>query len=79
MPWPCRVMNTKIWLADYAKALMDELGYGETRIAIKSHNAPELLKLRTEIAPRRRAPTVPITIPIKASKNNGAIERAIRT
>ena len=67
------------WLADFVKATIDELGYGETRVALKSDNAPELLKLRTEVAARRRAPTVPITIPVKASKSNGAIERAIRS
>ena len=31
------------WLADYIKAILDELGYGGCRVAIKCDNARELL------------------------------------
>ena len=67
------------WLADYFKAAPDELGYGGCRVAIKCDNARELLKLREAISARRTAPTVPITVPIKESRGNGAVERAVRT
>ena len=67
------------WLAEYLKAITVELGYGGARIAIKHDNAPELIRLRTELTSRRGAPTVPITVPVKESKNNGAVERAVRT
>ena len=29
------------WLAEYVKAITEELGYGGVRIAIKNDNAPE--------------------------------------
>ena len=67
------------WLADDLEAALDELGYGGCRVAIKCDNARELLKLREAISARRTAPTVPITVPIKESRGNGAVERAVRT
>ena len=67
------------WLAEYVKAIIDELGYGGIRIAMKHDNAKELLRLRTEVTMRRSAPTVPINSPVKESKCNGAVERAVRT
>ena len=67
------------WLAEYLKAVTDELGYSGARIAVKVDNAPELLRLRAELTSRRSAPTVPITVPVKESKNNGAVEKAVRT
>ena len=33
------------WLVDYLKAVLDELGYGGCRVAIKCNNASEVLKL----------------------------------
>ena len=52
------------WLAEYVKAVIDELGYTGIRIVIKHDNAKELVKLRSEIAARRAAPTVPIDTPV---------------
>ena len=66
-------------LADYLKAVLDELGYGGCRVAIKCDNARELLKLRDAVSARRSAPTVPITVPVKESRGNGAVERAVHT
>ena len=66
-------------LADYLKAILDELGYAGTRVAIKCDNAPELVRLRAEVTARRQAPTIPIAVPVKESKGNGAVERAVRT
>ena len=67
------------WLAEYVKAIIDELGYSGVRIVIKHDNAKELVRLRSEVAARRTAPTVPIDTPVKESKCNGAVERAVRT
>ena len=69
----------KEWLVQYIVAILSELGYGGTRIAIKCDQAPELQKIRREIAARRTAATVPLDVPVKESKGNGAVEKAIRT
>jgi hypothetical protein len=36
------------WLAHYLKAILDELGYAGTRVAVKCDNTPELVRLRSE-------------------------------
>ena len=60
-------------------AIINELGYGGTRIAIKNGQAPELQRLKREIAARREAPTVPLDVPVKESKGNGAVEKVLLT
>ena len=67
------------WLAEYVKSVKDELGYGGVRVALKHDNAHELVKLRTEVAARRSAPSVPIASPVKESKRSGAVKKAVRT
>ena len=37
------------WLADYLKVVLDEFGYAGTRVAVKCDNAPELVRLRSEL------------------------------
>ena len=69
----------KEWIVQYVVAILSELGYGGTRIAIKCDQAPELQKIRREIAARRTSATVPLDVPVKESKGNGAVEKAIRT
>ena len=69
----------KEWIAQYLVSFISELGYGGVRIAIKCDQAPELLKFRMQIAARMTAATVPINVPVKESKGNGAVEKAIRT
>ena len=67
------------WFAEPLKSIIDELGYSGVRVALKSDNAKELVRLRTEIAARRSAPSVPLESPVAESKCNGAIEKAVRT
>ena len=67
------------WLAEYVKSVIDELGYAGVRIVMKHDNAKELVRLRREVTARRSAPTVPMDSPVKESKCNGAVERAVRT
>ena len=59
--------------------MIDELGYNEARIAIKSDAAPELQQIREQVRNLRIAPTTPIDVPVKESKMNGAAERAVRS
>ena len=61
------------------KSVIDELGYGDVRIALKSDAAAELQQLREQVRSLRRAPTTPIDVPVQESKMNGAVERAVRT
>ena len=57
---------------------MYELGYGELKIVIKCDQARELQELRRAVANSRSAPTVPIDVPVRESKANGAMEKAVR-
>ena len=68
-----------VWICTFMKHVIDELGYGGGRVAIQIDGAEDLKKLRREITTMRSAPTVPIDVPIKESKGNGAVENAVRT
>ena len=58
--------------------MIDELGYSEVWIALKSDAAPELQQFREQARNLRTAPTTPIDVPVKESKINGEVERAVR-
>ena len=60
------------------KSVIDELGYGDVRIALKNDAAPELVQLRDEVRKLRSAPTTPIDVPVQESKMSGAVERAVK-
>ena len=45
----------------------------------KIDGAKDLQELRRGIAARRRAPTVPLDVPTRESKGNGAVEKTVRT
>jgi hypothetical protein len=66
------------WIVEYVVRVIGELGYGGTRVAIKVDNAMELQDLRRQVSARRAAPTVPLNAPVRESKNNGAVENAVR-
>ena len=63
------------WVVEYVYQVIEELGYGGTRIASKSDIA---LELRQQVAAKRSAPTVPLNVPVRESKANGAVENAVR-
>ena len=46
---------------------------------MKCDGAPELLAIRREVSLLRESPTVPITVPVKCSKSNGAIEKTVQS
>ena len=63
------------------KALCQDLevwGYGGCRIAIKSDQENAIKSLREAIALRRSAPTAIIESPVRESKSNGQVEKAIQ-
>ena len=59
--------------------VVGELGYSGVKVAIKCDAAPDLKALRRMIGAQRSAPTVPIDVPVRGSKGNGAVEHAVRT
>ena len=59
--------------------VINELGYGGVKVAIKCDAAPGLRALRRMVSAQRSAPTVPLDVPVRESKGNGAVERAVRT
>ena len=70
---------TRPWVVQYVKNVIYELGYREMKISLKSDGARELHDLWQAVAASRRHPTLPIDVPTKESKGNGAMERAVRT
>ena len=70
---------TKPWIVKFVKKVLYELGYGELKIAIKCDQAKELQELRRAVANSRTSPTAPMDVPVRESKANGAMEKAVRT
>ena len=67
------------WIVICFKTLIEEMGYGGIIIGFKSDNAEELIYLKRKVSEMRSAETVPITVPVRVSQSNGAIERAVKT
>ena len=67
------------WIVEYVVGILNDLGYVGMKIAIKHDQAAELRELRRQISVRRSVPTVPIDVPVRESKANGAVEKAVRT
>ena len=58
---------------------IEEAGYGGVPITIKTDQEPAIMALKRAVAIRRQAVTTPIESPVRESKSNGAVERAVRT
>ena len=67
------------WLVEYVHQVINELGYGGIKIAVKCDKAPDLQLLRRQVSARRSAATVPIDVETRESKGNGAVKQAVRT
>ena len=67
------------WVVEYVYSVLCELGYAGIAVSMKCDQAPELKELRRQVSLRRSAPTVPIDVPVRESKANGAVERAVKT
>ena len=48
-------------------------------MALRSDAGPELRELKKMVAAKRSSPFVPLEVPVRESKANGAVERAVRT
>ena len=69
----------KPWIVEYVCHVINELSYLGVKVALKSDAAPELRELKKLVATKRSCPTVPLEVPARESKANGAVERAVRT
>ena len=67
------------WVVRAAHGFLNTLGYQSCKIAIKSDNEASIIAIRNALTRGREAATVPINVPVRKSKSNGAMERAIRT
>ena len=64
------------------KWVMDRLldaGYVGMQVTLKSDQEPAMVELKKEVGIRRAAETVMVESPVRESKSNGSVERAIRT
>ena len=64
---------------EFVKQMLYELGYSELNVAVKCDGARELQELRRVIANSKTSPSVPMGVPARESKANGAIEKSVRT
>ena len=62
------------WIVDK----MEECGYAGVPLTLKSDQEPAMMSLKRAVALRRQAETPLVESPVRESKANGKIERAIR-
>ena len=65
-------------VVNWVASKMEECGYSGTPLTLKSDQEPAMMSLKRAIAIRRRAETPLVESPVRESKSNGKIERAIR-
>ena len=63
------------WMCDK----LDSTGYRGVKITVKSYQEPSILAFKRAVAARRVAETALIESPIRESKSNGQVERAVQT
>ena len=66
------------WVVKAVCKDLEVWGYGGCRIAIKSDQEASVRSLREAIAQQRNAPTAIIESPVRESKSNGQVEKAIQ-
>ena len=64
--------------ADWLVGKLQVAGYGGVKVTLKSNNEAPILALKTAIAVRREAENAVIESPVRESKSNGHVERAVR-
>ena len=67
------------WVLKWIIGKIDEMGYAGVKVTIKSDGEPAMIALVEAIAVARKAETVPIRSPVRESRCNGKVERAVRT
>lgn len=68
------------WVIDALIKDLESMGYAQCKICIRCDRESSLLAIRRAlIRKRKNVQTVPLDVPVRESKSNGAMERAIRT
>ena len=67
--------STVKWVVDK----LEEIGYSGMEVTLKSDQEPAILDLKRDIAIKRQTETVMVESPVRESKANGSVERAVRT
>ena len=57
---------------------LERAGYGGVAITLKSDGESSIVALKRSVALRRSAETMHIESPVRESKSNGAIEKAVQ-
>ena len=55
----------KPWVVEYVFNAFNELGYSESKMALKSGAVPEIKELKGSVAARRLSPTMPLEVLIR--------------
>ena len=69
----------KLWVVEYVFNVLSELGYSGIKVALKSDAALDFRELKKLVAAKRSSATAPLEVPVRESKANGAVERAVWT
>ena len=64
---------------DWLTSMLDMAGYAGVKITIRSDQEPSIKAVKNAVAIKRAAVTAMIESPVRESKSNGRIERAVRT
>ena len=64
---------------DWLASRLDMAGYAGVKITIRSDQEPSIKAVKNAVAIKRAAVTAMIESPVRESKSNGRIERAVRT
>ena len=64
--------------SDWIVERLSAAGYGGVKVTLKSDNEASILALKNAIAVKREAETAMIESPVRESKSNGNVERAVR-
>ena len=67
------------WVVEFIYRFVCDVRYAEISVPTKCDQAPELKELRKHVSLRCNAPTVSNDVPVRGSKANGAVEKAVRT
>ena len=67
------------WVIDAIIKDLETMGYANSKICVRCDRESSLMAIRKALTRKRKAPTVPLDVPVRESKSNGTMERAIRT
>ena len=76
---PVKKKGVVPWVITFIAKKLETLGYGGTKITLKSDGEASIKAVVEAIAVARKAETAIIQAPRRESKCNGAVERAVRT